>query len=84
MSHLASTHPSTEPTNSTEVARERQSAQVRAKLQSMVARDVVLTTASHRYRGRLLSAHTNVVWLELRDDCMVAVTEPVLAAEYRR
>lgn len=84
MSHLISADPTTGPTASADVARERRNAQVRAKLQSLLLRDVIITTASHRYQGRLLSAHTNVVWLELRDDCMVAVTESVLAVDEQR
>ncbi len=54
-----------------------------ARLRSFVGCDVTIMTLADRYQGRLTAVHPKAVWLELRDDCLIAVTEPVLSVALR-
>jgi hypothetical protein len=64
-------------------------APARSSFAALVGRDVSVHTACGRHRGTLLAVSPHAVWLELRDDCVLAITEAVLAvtpgrAEARR
>lgn len=52
---------------------------IRPVLAALVGRDVVLHTPSGRHRGALVAVSPHAVWLELRDDCLLAVTEMIIA-----
>jgi hypothetical protein len=61
-------HPSIPPTSPT-----------RPHLAALIGRDVALHTSCGRHCGVLVAVSPHAVWLELRDDCLLAVSEPVLA-----
>ncbi len=50
-----------------------------SRLRPHVGRRVTILTARDRYTGTLRAVHTNAVWIELRDDCLVAVTDDVIS-----
>jgi hypothetical protein len=52
---------------------------IRPVLAALVGRDVVVHTPCTRHRGTLVAVAPHAVWLELRDDCLLAVTEAILA-----
>ena len=54
-----------------------------ARLRSLLGYDVTILTVTDRYQGRLAAIHPNAVWLELRDDCLVAITAPVVSIAQR-
>ncbi len=61
-------HPSIPPTSPT-----------RHTLAALIGRDVALHTSCGRHCGVLVAVSPHAVWLELRDDCLLAVSEQVLA-----
>jgi hypothetical protein len=44
-----------------------------------VGQRVTLLTLRDRYTGTLRAVHRSAVWLELRDDCLVAVTDEIVS-----
>ena len=56
---------------------------VMARLQAMTGETVEVVTLRLRYRGKLLTVHRRAVWLELGDDCHVAITEPIITVALR-
>jgi hypothetical protein len=56
---------------------------VLARLHALRSQPVDVVTLRARYSGRLMAVHPRAVWLELRDDCMVAITEPIVTVAPR-
>ncbi len=54
-----------------------------ARLRSYLGQDVTIMTVTDRYQGRLTAVHPKAVWLEVRDDCLVAITAPVVSVSQR-
>jgi hypothetical protein len=57
---------------------------VLARLHSLRTQSVDVVTLRARYAGKLLAVHPRAVWLELHDDCMVAITEPIVTVAPRQ
>ena len=49
------------------------------RLQRLIGSRVTLVTLRDRYTGTLRAVHPNAAWLELRDDCLVAITDAVIS-----
>jgi hypothetical protein len=56
---------------------------VHARLHSLVGEPVEIITLRMRYCGRLIALHPRAVWLELNDDCRVAIAEPIVTVVRR-
>ena len=52
---------------------------VLARLHELTGEAVVVMTLRMRYGGRLLAVHPRAVWLEISEDCRMAITEPVVS-----
>jgi len=50
-----------------------------SRLRPLVGQRVTLLTLRDRYTGTLRAVHRSAVWLELRDDCLVAVTDEIVS-----
>jgi hypothetical protein len=56
---------------------------VYARLKGLVGETVEVVTLRVRYCGRLLAVHPRAVWVELSDDCRVAITETIVTVAHR-
>jgi hypothetical protein len=56
---------------------------VLSRLHALTTQSVEVVTLRARYSGTLLAVHPRAVWLELRDDCRVAITEPIVTVAPR-
>lgn len=50
------------------------------RLHTLIGRKVTVMTLRDRYTGTLRAVHRSAVWIELRDDCLVAITDEVVSA----